>query len=177
MEEYRKEYLKAIKRGIKRHIEECEHMVEVSYEKENDYGEKSREHWLKEKEESEEKLERLEREYGSVNEEEEIEGNREKDSREEEFTEEDEKRAREEGWDSASQAREWKRSSKQMDKLRKEMSKNAKLRIVEDLWAVGLSPEEVYGVGEEYDELVEEAAGRKEDEEDVDDEEEDEEVF
>jgi len=176
MQEYRKEHLKAIKRGIKRHIEECEYMVEVSYEEEDEYGEESREHWLKKKEEAEEKLEKLERKYGSINEEEERVENREEDQREE-FTEEDEKRAREEGWDSASQAREWKRSSKQMDKLRRESLKRSRLKVVEDLYAIGLTPEEVYGVGEEYDELVQEAAGRKEDEEDVDDEEEEENLF
>ncbi len=176
MEEYRKEYLKAIKRGIKRHIEECEHMAKVLYEEESDGQDESRKHWLREKEKSEEKLEKLERERGRINEKEEVEEKVEEDLREEEFTEQDEQRAREEGWDSASQAREWIRSSKQMDKLRRESLKRSRLKVVEDLYAIGLTPEEVYGVGTEYDELVEEAAGRKEGEEYVDDEE-DEDLF
>lgn len=173
MEGYRKEHLKAIKRGIKRHIEECKHMVEVSYEEEDDQGEESREYWLKEKEESEEKLEKLEREYGFVNEEEERKENREEGSREEEFTEEDEERAREEGWDSASQGREWIRSTREMDRFQRESKTRSRLRVVEDLYAIGLSPEEIYGVAEEYDELIEEAAGG----EDEDDDEEEEELF
>jgi len=71
MQEYRKEYLKAIRRGIKRHIEECERMIEVSYEEDDQYGEEAREHWLTKEEEAEEKLEKLERKHGSINEEEE----------------------------------------------------------------------------------------------------------
>lgn len=169
MQGYRKEYLKAIKRGIKRHIEECDHMVEVSYEEEDEYGEESREHWLKRKGEAEEKLEKLERNYGSVNEEEERRENREQDAREE-FTEEDEERARREGWDSASQAREWIKASREMDRFQRESRVRSRLRVVEDMHAIGLSRKEIYSVADEYDKLIEEAArgedhGEEEDEE------------
>ena len=172
MQGYRKEYAKAIKRGIKRHIEECEHMVEVSYEEEDDqYGKEAREHWLKKKEEAEEKLEKLERKYGSINEEEERVENREEDQREE-FTEEDEDKARREGWDSASQGREWIKESREMDRFQRESKIRSRLRVVEDMHAIGLSPKEIYSVADEYYELIEEAAGGEEDE---DEEEEDEE--
>jgi len=171
MQEYREEYLKAIKRGIKRHIEECERMIEVSYEEEDEYGEESREHWLKKKEEAEEKLEKLERKYGSTNEEEEREENRDRDLREE-FTEEDEEKARREGWDSASQGWEWKKASREDDRFRRESRVRSRLRVVEDMYAIGLSPEEIYSVADEYYELIEEAAGEDEDEEEEDEEEE-----
>jgi len=173
MQGYRKEYVKAIKRGIRRHIEECEHMVEVSYEEEDEYGEESREHWLKKKEEAEEKLEKLERKYGSVNEEEEREENRDRDLREE-FTEEDEERAIKEGWDSASQGREWKKASREMERFQRESRMRSRLRVMEDLYAVGLSPKEIYSVADEYDELIEEAAAG---EDDVEEEDEEEELF
>lgn len=172
MQGYRKEYAKAIKRGIKRHIEECEHMVEVSYEEEDDqYGEESRERWLKRKEEAEDKLEKLERKYGSISDEEEREENREEYQRGE-FTEEDEERAKREGWDSASQAKEWIKGSKEQDRFLREMAKKRKLNVVEDLYSIGLTPAEIYSVADEYYELIEEAAGG---EEDQDEEEEDEE--
>jgi len=161
----REEYLQAIKRGMKRHIEECDHMIEAADSEESDYSEESREYWLNEKEKFEERLEDLERENGPIDEDETIEENVEEEITEEEFSEAEEQRAIEEGWDSASQAREWTRSSKQMDKLRRETPKKTKLKVVEDLYAVGLSPEEVYGVADEYDKLIEEAAGREEDEE------------
>ncbi len=172
MQGYKKEYAKAIKRGIKRHIEECERMIEVSYEEEDDqYGEEAREHWLKKKEEAEEKLEKLERKYGSINEKEERVENREEDLREE-FTEEDEERARREGWDSASQAREWIKGSKEQDRFLREMAKKRKLNVVEDMYAIGLSPEEIYSVADEYYELIEEAVGGKEEDEYEEDDEE-----
>lgn len=171
MQEYRKEYLKAIKRGIKRHLEECNHMVDASYEKEDEYGEESREHWLKKKEEAEEKLEKLERKYGSINEEEERVENREEDQRGE-FTEEDEERAREEGWDSASQAGEWKKASREDDRFQRESRMRSRLRVVEDMYAIGFSPAEIYSVANKYDKLIEEAAGGEDDGEEEDEEEE-----
>jgi len=174
----KEDYLKAIKRGIKKHIEECEEMIGVEGSEESDCWEGSREHWIKEKKKSEEKLGELERENGSIDEGE-AEGKIEDETGlNEEFTETDEERARQEGWDSASQAREWTRSSRQMDKFRKEMSRNAKLRIVEDLYAVGLSPEEVYGVADKYGELIKKAAGEGgEEEEEEEEEDEGEDVF
>jgi len=175
MQGYRKEYLKAIKRGIKRHIEECEHMVEVSYEEEDQYGEESREHWLKKKEEAQEKLEKLKRKYGSINEEEEREENREEDQREE-FTEQDEERARREGWDSASQGREWIKASREMDRFQRESKIRSRLRVVEDMYAIGLSPKEIYSVADEYYELIEEAAAGGDDD-DGEEEDEEEELF
>ena len=162
MKKNKKEYLQSIKRGIKRHLEECEHMIEAA-DNESDYKEERREYWIREKEKSEEKLEQLERENGVIDEEETQRENINKEI-EEEITEEEEREAEEEGWDSASQAREWIRSSKEMDKFLKEKEKRNKLNIIEDLYAIGLSPEEVYGVADEYDELIEEAAGEKEDE-------------
>ena len=44
----------------------------------------------------------------------------------EEVTEEDEKRARREGWDSASQAKEWIKGSKEQDRFLREMAKKRK---------------------------------------------------
>ena len=102
------------------------------------------------------------------------------EDREIEVEELTEKEALEEGWDSASQAKEWIKGSKEQESLLREMAKKRKLNVVEDLYAVGLSPEEMYSVGDEYKELIEEEAGEDEEKEEEEDEEynnEEEELF